>query len=100
MQGERLRTMSCSDKIAQWNVVGLQGALLSHFMFPVYMSSLTLGSLHHHGHLSRAVCCRLDGISETLQMHFRINHPSLGRITGGDEMKRHREDHSFLNALG
>ena len=91
MQGERLRTMSCSDKIAQWNVVGLQGALLSHFMFPVYMSSLTLGSLHHHGHLSRAVCCRLDGISETLQMPFQLYHPSLGRITGGDEMKRHTE---------
>ena len=91
LQGGRLRTMSCSDKVARWNILGLQGALLSHFMQPVYMTSLTLGSLHHHGHLSRAVCCRLQELSSSLPPSFTIAHPTLGRSLGGDEMKRHTE---------
>ena len=91
LQGGRLRTMSCSDKVGRWNVIGLQGSLLSLFIHPVYMSSLTLGSLHHHGHLSRAVCCRFADLKEKLPAGFTVNHPSLGRVQGGDEMKRHTE---------
>ncbi|XP_015929094.1 uncharacterized protein [Parasteatoda tepidariorum] len=83
LRGEKLRTMSCSDKIARWNVLGLQGALLSHIMKPVYLSSVTLGNLYHHGHLSRAVCCRLVGepdLNELLPEGYRLNHPDLGRV--------------------
>ena len=97
LRGERLLTMSCSDKILRWNVLGLQGALLSQFMEPLYMSSLTLGSLHHHGHLSRAVCCRAKDIECNLPKGFTLNHPSLGRAQDGDVMERHTEKTSSVS---
>jgi len=88
IRGERLRTMSCSDKIAKWNVTGIQGALLSQFLEPIYLSSVTLGYLFDFGHLSRALCCRLKGSGEApllpeeqLPAGYRLNHPELGRVT-------------------
>uniref|UniRef100_A0A3B3BWM5 Adenosine deaminase RNA specific B2 (inactive) n=1 Tax=Oryzias melastigma TaxID=30732 RepID=A0A3B3BWM5_ORYME len=50
-----LLTMSCTDKLAKWCVVGVQGALLSHLVEPVYLHSLTVGTLCHTGHLARGM---------------------------------------------
>ena len=84
LRGGRLRTMSCSDKICRWNVLGMQGALLSHIIEPIYLESLTLGYLYEHGHLARAICCRLSkdsDINEKLPLPYSLNHPWLGRVT-------------------
>lgn len=35
--------MACSDKVAGWNVIGVQGALLATVMEPIYLCSMTLG---------------------------------------------------------
>uniref|UniRef100_A0A914W6Y7 A to I editase domain-containing protein n=1 Tax=Plectus sambesii TaxID=2011161 RepID=A0A914W6Y7_9BILA len=77
--GERLRTMSCSDKILKWNVLGVQGALLSNFLHPIYLTSIAVGALYHHGHLSRAVCCRADAVGAALQKPFGVTHPILAK---------------------
>ncbi|KAM6910011.1 double-stranded RNA-specific adenosine deaminase [Xenentodon cancila] len=89
--GERLRTMSCSDKILRWNVLGLQGALLTHFLHPIYLKSITLGYLYSHGHLTRAVCCRLardgEAFAQSLPTPFKLNHPEVGRVSVYDSTR-------------
>jgi hypothetical protein len=60
LQGERLLTMSCSDKLARWNVVGVQGSLLSNLIDPIYFHTIVVGSLFHQVHLRRALIGRIE----------------------------------------
>lgn len=52
--------MTCSDKIARWNAVGLQGSLLSALVEPLYLSTITVGRKFSKVHCERALCCRLQ----------------------------------------
>lgn len=81
LQGERLLTMSCSDKVARWCCVGLQGTLLSCFIKPIYLNSLVLGSLFHPHHLYRAVCGRIQNSVQSLPPPFMLHRPMMGRAT-------------------
>ena len=55
--------MCCSDKIAMWNAVGIQGALLNTYIEPVYLSTITVGRKFSQVHCQRALCCRLQDFS-------------------------------------
>ncbi|XP_013174363.1 PREDICTED: double-stranded RNA-specific editase 1 [Papilio xuthus] len=79
LQGERLLTMSCSDKAARWCVVGLQGSLLACLLRPVYLSSLVLGSLLHPQHLYRAICGRIENYISSLPPPYRLQRLKLAR---------------------
>ncbi|XP_035162655.2 double-stranded RNA-specific editase B2 [Callithrix jacchus] len=81
--GEQLVTMSCTDKIARWNVLGLQGALLSHFVEPVYLQSIVVGSLHHTGHLARVMSHRMEDVGQ-LPTSYRHNRPLLSGVSDAE----------------
>ena len=54
------RVLTCSDKLATWSCVGLQGALLASLLTePVYLASVTVGRKFNQAILRRALCCRV-----------------------------------------
>jgi len=80
-RGERTISMSCSDKIAMWNVVGIQGALLTHLISPIYLSSITVSDLYNYEALHRALNQRIQGV-EKLPKGFTINQLLIFQSVG------------------
>uniref|UniRef100_UPI0037E898B7 double-stranded RNA-specific editase B2-like n=1 Tax=Semicossyphus pulcher TaxID=241346 RepID=UPI0037E898B7 len=81
--GKPLFTMSCTDKMAKWSVLGLQGALLSHLVEPIYLHSLTVGTLSHTGHLGRAMARRLAPIKH-LPFPYQRQQLLLGCLSSSE----------------
>jgi len=101
-------SMSCSDKIASWNVLGLQGALLSQFVEPLYLKYIIIGDLVNFEACQRALIYRSQDVQLTDRLldkgftnassklcisEFNLNLPIIDHVTV-------QEDQSYFWHLG
>ncbi|KAF9500181.1 adenosine deaminase/editase [Pleurotus eryngii] len=74
--------MSCSDKIARWNVLGFQGALASRLFNSLYISEIIIGDIPSElqtgirADCDRAFWGRLKDIQD-IAAPFRISRPAV-----------------------
>ncbi|XP_072492626.1 tRNA-specific adenosine deaminase 1 isoform X2 [Notamacropus eugenii] len=72
-RGDQTCSMSCSDKLARWNVLGCQGALLMHFLEePIYLAALVIGKCPYSPEaMKRAVIDRCQHVT-SLPRGFQV----------------------------
>ncbi|XP_038610057.1 tRNA-specific adenosine deaminase 1 isoform X2 [Tachyglossus aculeatus] len=77
-RGDRTCSMSCSDKLARWNVLGCQGALLMHLLQePLYLAAVVIGKCPFSPEaVRRAVIDRCRHVS-LLPDGFRVREPQI-----------------------
>lgn len=78
-KGDRTMSLSCSDKIARWNMVGVQGCMLASLIEPIYLSSVVFadGTPFNRDAMERALWKRFTHAEKIIAAPFRFHQPSI-----------------------
>lgn len=79
-KGDRTMSLSCSDKIARWNMLGVQGCMMSSIVEPVYLSSVVLadGTPFNQTAMERALYKRFTDADKYLNLTpFKLHRPAI-----------------------
>lgn len=86
-KGDRTMSLSCSDKIARWNMMGMQGCMLSTLIDPIYLSSVILadGTPFNQTAMERALFKRFTDADKFLNHPYKLHQPSV--VIANDKIK-------------
>lgn len=78
-KGDRTMSLSCSDKLARWSMMGLQGCMLSSILEPIYLSSVVLadGTPFNQTAMERALFARFTDADKHLSHPFKLHQPAV-----------------------
>lgn len=97
IENDKLLTMSCSDKLCRWNFIGLQGALLSLLIDPIYYTNIIIGSVYSHEQMCRALFSRIENLQHFLPNPYGLRPPIITNISSPEMRNTIRgPNHGFI----
>lgn len=98
-KGDRTMSLSCSDKLARWNMVGIQGCMLSSIIDPIYLETVVLadGTPFNYNAMERALWKRFSDAEKYLKHPFKLNKPKILIASNKMRFKYARNDKERVN---